>query len=92
MSRKQRFSEGDVMTCDGDCVLRGHLTLEEYNEVADECDSPHATAVRHYYARSIPAQPDDEYSSYIHDWGNRPSRGAFAATEAVALVEEVGHE
>jgi len=87
MSRKQRFPDGDVVTCDGEFVLKGHLTLEEYNEMADEYDSPHATALRHYYARCIPAQPGDEYSSYIHDWGNRPTRGAFRVTEATALAE-----
>ncbi len=80
MGRKSKRADGDVVTVDG-FTLRGHLTVEEFNDFAEREGEPPTAAVRHFYARCIPAQPGDEYAYYVHDWGDKPARGAMPVTE-----------
>ncbi len=79
-----RFTEGDTLCGDddGELVIKGHITLEEYNRILDvDYEQLPVTAVRHYYVRIIPAQPDEGVAYWVHDWGNKPARGALKATE-----------
>lgn len=68
-------------------LVKGHISLEEFNEVVAEYDEeiPPATAVHHCYVRYLPGWCPDEpcIRGYFEHWGDNPrdKRGCIAVTE-----------
>ncbi len=90
MARKPRWKDGEVMSEDDGLLVKGHVSLQEFNDIAtDEYDQEPASAVSHHYVRFIP-NPWEGYSGYFEHWGSNPTnkRGCIKATERAAGGED----